>query len=255
MPEILLFSAGLDSFPAWHYLNRPPAIYFNLGHRYAAAERTAITALAERCGIEVEISNELRLGAWEADDAIIPLRNAHLAMHAAHRLEAGGTVWCVGVRGDHTLDKSPAAFAGMSAFLSRLSGAPVTVASPFWQMTKTEIVAWYLAQGLPADNLRWTFSCSRSDPAPAGEPVHCGRCSSCLRRWISLINNGIDAPFEHPPWQWKRIDTYYRTAMGDGTYPDHRAREFWAAMARVGIHPDQPNPTPQQSDLEGPSAA
>ncbi|WP_329431202.1 7-cyano-7-deazaguanine synthase (plasmid) [Streptosporangium sp. NBC_01495] len=230
MSELLLFSAGLDSFPAWYYLGRPPALYFDLGHRYAAQERAAITALSQRCGIEVTFSTELTLGDWEQDDAIIAMRNAHLAMLAANRAD---TIWCVGVRGDHTLDKSPEAFADISAFMTRLSGRPLTLNSPFWQMTKTQIVAWYLAQGLAAEDLLLTFSCSRDD----GSPAHCGQCSSCLRRWISLINNGIDAPFEAPPWQWRRVQEYYLAAMRDGTYPEHRAAEFWAALDAVDARP------------------
>jgi 7-cyano-7-deazaguanine synthase len=228
MSELLLFSAGLDSFPAWYYLDRPPALYFDLGHRYAAQERAAIAALSQRCGIEVTLSAELTLGGWEQDDAIISMRNAHLAMLAANRAD---TIWCIGVRGDHTLDKSPEAFADISAFMTRLSGRPLTVNSPFWQMTKTQIVAWYLSQGLAADDLLLTFSCSRTD----GSQTHCGQCSSCLRRWISLINNGIDAPFAAPPWQWRRVQEYYVAAMGDGTYPEHRAQEFRAALDAVGI--------------------
>ncbi|MGH3804922.1 MAG: hypothetical protein ACRDTD_33215, partial [Pseudonocardiaceae bacterium] len=140
MSEVLLFSAGLDSFPAWYYLGQPPGLYFDLGHRYAGQERAAIAVLAGRCGIEITISEELRLGAWEANDAIIPLRNAYLAMLAAHRADR---VWCIGVKGDHTLDKSPQAFADISAFITRLSGREVRVDSPFWEMTKTQIIAWY----------------------------------------------------------------------------------------------------------------
>jgi 7-cyano-7-deazaguanine synthase in queuosine biosynthesis len=228
MSQVLLFSAGLDSFPAWHFLGRPPALYFDLGHRYAAQERAAIDALVGVSGIEVAISDELRLGAWEADDAIIPMRNVYLAMLAANRAE---TVWCIGVKGDQTLDKSRLAFADMSAFLSRLSGRTVWVDSPFWDLTKTQIVAWYLTQGLPVEHLLLTFSCSRSD----GRAGHCGTCSSCLRRWISLANNGIDAEFDTPPWRWARVRDYYVPAMRDGWYPDHRAEEFFAALATVGV--------------------
>jgi len=227
MNEILLFSAGLDSFPAWHYLGQPPALYFDLGHRYATQERAAIEALTQATGIEVTISDELRLGTWEAEDAIIAMRNVHLAMLAANRAE---TVWCIGVKGDHTLDKSRIAFADMSAFLTRMSGHPVWVDSPFWNMTKTEIVAWYLARRLPVEHLLLTFSCSRTD----GQTVHCGRCSSCLRRWISLVNNGINAEFDEPPWTWDRVREFYIPAMRDGRYPDHRTQEFFAALATVG---------------------
>lgn len=230
MGEILLFSAGLDSFPAWYYLNQPPALYVDLGHRYAAQERAAIAALAGRCGIEVTISEELRLGAWEAADAIIPLRNAYLAMLAANRAD---TVWCVGVRGDHTADKSPQAFAEISAFITRLSGRVVRVDSPFWEMTKTQIIAWYLGAGLPVADLLLTFSCSRSD----GVMTHCGACSSCLRRWISLTNNGVRADFTSPPWEWRRVHEFYVPAMQQGHYPAHRAEEFFAALATVGLTP------------------
>jgi hypothetical protein len=225
--DVLLFSAGLDSYPAWHFLGCPPSLYFDLGHRYARQERAAISALADAAGIKVEISDELRLGAWEGEDAIIPLRNAHLAMLAANRAEV---VWCIGVKGDHTADKSQAAFADMSAFITRLSERPVRVDSPFWNMTKTEIIAWYLGQGLPVDHLLLTFSCSRND----GSMVHCGQCSSCLRRWTSLVNNGVEAVFEQPPWTWERVREFYIPAMREGRYPDHRAHEFFAALATVG---------------------
>ncbi|MGH3769413.1 MAG: 7-cyano-7-deazaguanine synthase [Pseudonocardiaceae bacterium] len=230
MGEILLFSAGLDSFPAWYYLGQPPSVYFDLGHRYAAQERTAIAALAARCALEVSISEELRLGEWEAEDAIIPLRNVHLAMLAANHAD---TVWCIGVKGDRTLDKSPQAFADMSAFITRLSGHVIRVDSPFWEMTKTQILAWYLGQGLPAEDLLLTFSCSRAD----GEMIHCGACSSCLRRWISLANNGVPAAFTSPPWEWQRVHEYYLPAMRQGRYPAHRAEEFFDALATVGLTP------------------
>lgn len=77
-----------------------------------------------------------------------------------------------------------------------------------------------------------TFSCSRGDDVD----LHCGRCSSCLRRWISLANNGLEGRFEHPPWQWEQVGSYYATAMRDGTYPPHRAEEFFAALATVSSH-------------------
>lgn len=230
MGEVLLFSAGLDSFPAWYYLGQPPGLYFDLGHRYAGQERTAIAALVSRCGVKVTLSKELQLGGWEAKDAIIPLRNVHLAMLAANRAD---TVWCIGVKGDRTLDKSPQAFADMSAFITRLSGRSVRVDSPFWEMTKTQIVAWYLGQGLPAEDLLLTFSCSRSD----GEMTHCGACSSCLRRWISLANNGVSAAFTSPPWEWQRVHEHYLPAMQQGRYPPHRAEEFFDALATVGLTP------------------
>ncbi|GAA3742384.1 hypothetical protein GCM10022225_27470 [Plantactinospora mayteni] len=229
--QLLLFSAGLDSFPAWHYLGQPPALYVDIRHRYRAPELQAIAALADRCGINLTISTELDLSAWHGDDVIIPMRNVFLAMIASRHADA---IWCIGVKGDHTLDKSPDAFEQMSQSLSSFAGRPITIASPFWDMTKTDIVAWYLAQGLPADNLLLTFSCTESGNAS----VHCGTCPSCLRRWIALANNNITtAEFASPPWQWHRVTDYYLPAMRAGRYPEHRAAELVSALATVGIRP------------------
>jgi 7-cyano-7-deazaguanine synthase in queuosine biosynthesis len=228
--EILLYSAGLDSQPAWHYLGKPPAVYFDIRHKYRAQEIATVQELSQRCGIDLTVSREIDLSRWEpADDPIIPLRNIHLALHAAHRADV---IWCVGVKGDHTHDKSPDAFRRISAFLSDFAGRPIRVDSPFWDMTKTDIVRWYLNEGLPLDDLLATFSCL----SPGAAMVHCGACPSCLRRWIALANNGLTGTFAANPWEWDRIQTYYLAAMRDGTYPAHRAEEFHAALATVGIH-------------------
>lgn len=227
--EVLLYSAGLDSFPAWHYLDKPEALYFDIGHRYRDHEYRAIDTLRRRCGINLVTSRELDLSAWEQSDGIIPLRNMYFAMLASHRADV---IWCIGVKGDHTVDKTPEAFAHMSMFISTYADREVRVDSPFWNMTKTEIVRWYLDQGLPVDDLLQTFSCLN----PGNSPLHCGQCGACLRRWISLANNGIQGKFEHNPWEWDRVENYYMTAMRDGTYPDHRAEEFFAALSTVGVH-------------------
>ena len=226
--EILLYSAGADSFPAWHYLGQPQALYFDVGHRYRDHEYRAIQSLRQKWGIDLVVSRELDLAAWEPGDGIIPLRNAYFAMLASHR---ANMIWCVGVKGDHTADKSPEAFARMSEFITELAGREVRVDSPFWNLTKTEIVAWYLSQGLPVEDLLETFSCLN----PGTSLLHCGQCSACLRRWISFTNNGISAAFATNPWEWERVHTYYMAAMRDGTYPQHRAAEFFAALATVGV--------------------
>jgi hypothetical protein len=109
------------------------------------------------------------------------------------------------------------------------------VDSPFWNKTKTEIVGWYLAQGLPPEHLLLTFSCSSTD----GQRTHCGACSSCLRRWTSLANNGIEGQFDNPPWNWNRVRSYYLPAMRRGRYPAHRAAELFAALRTVGITVDR----------------
>ncbi|GAA4256589.1 7-cyano-7-deazaguanine synthase QueC [Dactylosporangium darangshiense] len=227
--EILLYSAGLDSFPAWHYLGRPRALYLDIGHHFRAQELASVRTLAVRCGIDLTVSDELDLSAWDTPQGdLIPARNLLLATLGALRAD---TIWCVGVKGDHAPDKSPEAFERMSVTLSELTQRPVRVDSPFWAWTKTEVVRWYVDAGLPVDDLLQTFSCL----LPGDGFEHCGVCASCLRRWIALVNNGIEGRFAAPPWEWDLVHTYYMRAMRDGTYPEHRAEEFAAAMRTVGV--------------------
>ncbi|MEU3455286.1 7-cyano-7-deazaguanine synthase [Micromonospora sp. NPDC006766] len=234
MSEILLFSAGLDSYPAWHYLGKPPTLYFDSGHYGRQQEIDTVRALAAVHGMDLEISNELDLSRRATPQGdLIPFRNVLFAMLAAFRADV---VWCVGVKGDHTADKSPEAFARMSEMLTVFAGRPIRVDSPFWNMTKSEIVAWYLKAGLPVNDLLQTFSCATPEDAFA----HCGRCPSCLRRWIALTNNDITGHFASPPWTWDRIRTHYLPAMASGGYPPHRVEEFGRAMATVGALPEPP---------------
>ncbi|SBT40778.1 7-cyano-7-deazaguanine synthase [Micromonospora narathiwatensis] len=234
MREVLLFSAGLDSFPAWHYLGKPPALYFDIRHYGRQQEIDTVQALASAHGMDLTISNELDLSAWATPQGdLIPFRNVLFAMLAGFRADV---VWCVGVKGDHTADKSPEAFIRMSEMLTAFAGRPIRVDSPFWNMTKSEIVAWYLEAGLPVNDLLQTFSCATPEDAFA----HCGRCPSCLRRWIALTNNDIAGHFASPPWTWDRIRAYYLPAMASGGYPPHRVEEFRRAMATVGVFPEPP---------------
>ncbi|MEU7802540.1 7-cyano-7-deazaguanine synthase [Micromonospora arborensis] len=234
MKQILLFSAGLDSFPAWHYLGKPPTLYFDSGHYGRKQEIETVRTIAARHEMDLEISNEIDLARRATPQGdLIPFRNVLFAMLATFRADV---VWCVGVKGDHTADKSPEAFARMSEMLTAFAGRPIRVDSPFWDMTKSEIVAWFLDAGLPVDDLLSTFSCA----TPGTALTHCGRCPSCLRRWIALTNNRISTSghFAAPPWTWDRIRTYYMPAMAAGGYPPHRAEEFHRAMATVGVFPD-----------------
>lgn len=223
--EILLFGGGLDSFPAWHFLGKPAALYVDSGHYGRRQEIAAVRALAASQQMNLEISNELDLTARATRQGdLIPFRNVLFAILAAYRADV---IWCIGVKGDHTADKSPQAFARMSEFLTAFAERPIRIDSPFWDKTKTDVVAWYLGTGLPVDALLQTFSCAT--PGTAFE--HCGRCPSCLRRWIALINNGITGTFAEDPWTWDRVDAYYVPAMAAGRYPPERVEEFRRAMA------------------------
>lgn len=196
--EILLCGGGIDSFVAWHYLGKPPALYFDLGDRNRDQEYRALDTLARRHGIRLVVSRELDLGSWELQDGVIPFRQLHLAVLACHRAD---TVWCVALKGNRGTDKSSPAFERLSKLVSEVAGRDIRIDSPFRDMTKTEVVRWYVDQSLPVDALTSTYSCM----TPRGTWLHCGRCLGCVRRWVALANNGIEAKFTENPWQWEQV--------------------------------------------------
>jgi 7-cyano-7-deazaguanine synthase in queuosine biosynthesis len=227
--EILLYSAGLDSLIAWHYLGKPQALHFDIGDRNRNQEYRAIDNLARRCGITLAVSRELDLAQWETPDGVIPLRHMHLIMLACHRAD---TIWCTGVKDEHAADKNPEAFAYFSAVVSEFAGREIRVDSPFWGMTKTEVVRWYIDQSLPVKDLLDTYSCATSN----GSILHCGQCEGCLRRWVALTNNGIEARFAANPWEWERVrNSFLPATSADACLRERRDEELVTALASVGV--------------------
>jgi len=219
--DVLLFSGGLDSYIASFYLKEPLCLFIDLKHRYADIEKNTIKNLREYMTNQIIIEeNILHLSKWEREDAIIPLRNIYMSMIATNY---GDNVWVVGVEGDLTHDKNPHAFEKMSRFLTHFCDRPISVDSPFWNMTKTEHVRWYIENGYSISELLKTYSCF----SPSG--LHCGHCSSCFRRWIAMFVNGIEEKYKNNPLDWNMIPKYI-DYMKQGKYSRRRAEEFFTAL-------------------------
>ncbi len=96
MSEILLFSAGLDSFPAWHRLGKPPALYFDIRHHFRDQELASVQALATRHQMDLTISGELDLSAWDTPQGDTRTgRPANAASIALIRANASGLLSAV----------------------------------------------------------------------------------------------------------------------------------------------------------------
>lgn len=222
--NILLFSGGLDSYVAYFYLNKPTCLYIDIKHKYAKIEKETIHKLEEFMDQPVSIEdNILNLSKWEREDAIIPLRNIYMSMIATNY---GDNIWLAGVEGDYTHDKNPIAFKKMSEFLSHSCERKIKVDSPFWKMTKTDHVKWYIDNGYSKKNLINTYSCFKN-----GE-IHCGHCPSCFRRWIAFYNNDIVEKYENNPLDWEMIPSYIEK-MKNGVYSRKRAEEFFNALFKA----------------------
>lgn len=202
--SILCWSGGLDSFIAWFFLRKPKTIFFHTGHLYCRQERIVAAKFSKKYGMDTTFCYDLCLGPYEEEDANIPLRNLYFAMHASHYSD---TVYLVAQRGERSIpDRSSRFFDEASSFLSFLHGREVRVKTSFGEMTKVDMVAWYLKQGLPREDLLEVYSCFR------GEKQACGACGACFRRFIALEANGVSTEglFENDITTWPGIRTYVK---------------------------------------------
>ena len=219
---ILLFSGGMDSYIGWHFLNKPKTLYVDLGHRYAVHEVDMVKKLVP----DTVIDTRLNLAEFEAKDANIPLRNAFLTMVASYYDD---NIALVVQKGELNIpDRSVHFFNEFGRMLTYLWGKRVTLTTPFFTMTKTEMVRWYVDKGLDIDVLLSTRSCYSPGDVP------CGNCAACFRRWVALINNGLSEEYENDITKYDEIP-YYVEAMKKGKYDFVRARETLDALKLVGI--------------------
>ena len=198
---ILLFSGGIDSYVAYHYLGKPKTVYFDLGTPYTKKEIKVITQLIP----ETIIDHSLNLSSRQVgQNAYIPFRNLYLAMLAS---KYDDDIVIAGVKDDDVSDKNEQIFDDFTTLLSKLEDRPITVTSPFWKMTKEQVVAWYL-QRYPADNLFNTVSCYSEE-----DTNYCGKCPSCFRKWCALRANNLVVHFYNKPlmleYKQKALDGHY----------------------------------------------
>ena len=182
MKPILLFSGGIDSYVAWHFLDKPQTVYFNLRSRYSAKEMVVVQRLIPSTIIE----NTINLGSREVgENAYVPFRNLHLALLAT---KYSDTIIIAGLKDDMVDDKNEDIFKDFSYLMSKMMGRSIQVISPFWNKTKEQVVKWYLDNGGAPYDLLNTVSCYSSS-----SNIYCGKCPACFRKYVALKVNGIDA--------------------------------------------------------------
>lgn len=202
---ILLFSGGIDSFVAYHFLGKPQTVYFDLRTRYAEKEKLVIKKLIP----PTIIDNSLNLRDREyGDKAYVPFRNLLLACQA---VKYSDTIVIAGVADDQVSDKSKSAFQKFSTLLSELENRTITVCSPFWDLTKEKVVKWYV-ENIGDDLLLETVSCYS-----ASNENYCGTCPSCFRKWCALRANGYRLEFYNETLMMQ----YYKDALA-GKYTPER---------------------------------
>lgn len=219
MNNILLFSGGLDSFIAYFYLNKPKAVYVHLHSIYSQKELDTVIKLSKIMDMDLTVDTSLNLSPWEESNANIPMRNMFLLMVGSYY---GDEVYLIVQQGETNIpDRTPEFFKSASSIINYLwsdKQRDIHFNSPFWEMTKVDMVKWYLDQGLDPELLLQTVSCYSS------EQGQCGQCSSCFRRWIALEHNGLTEEYNHDITKYKEIPNYVQK-MKNGEYDAKRTMQ------------------------------
>jgi len=206
---VLLFSGGVDSYIAYHYLKKPKTVYFDTGSEYAKQEIAVIKKLVP----DTIIDKSLCLTERQSHDknAFVPMRNLYLAMLATHY---GDNICLAGLKDDVVNDKNEAIFGEFTKLLSVLNEKPITVFSPFWDWTKADVVKWFSEEHpkLVKDLVDVSISCYTPKDGKS-----CRTCPSCFRKWTALWVNDIKTDFNN----WNLIAEYHRKAE-KGVYDKQR---------------------------------
>jgi len=226
MKEALLFSGGIDSYIAWHYLDcKPDPIYVDIGHCYRNHEREAVTQLIPDTKI---ISNVLNLGSYEERDANIPMRNLYLAMILAS--QGFDRIWLIVQKDEMGIpDRSIEFFHEASFILSNLNEKAVDISTPFADMDKVQMVSWYKKQGLDVERLKKTWACFHPID---GRP--CANCGACFRRFVAFTLNDVHEDW-HESIYSSHVAELYRKRAETGYYPKTRSEYILKALGEGNV--------------------
>ena len=229
MNSVVLFSGGVDSLGGIaHLLQRDGSadvLYVKLGHKYQAEEQKAVAEILESLkerGLKVNLKlfSAEGLGQFEEEDANLPGRNMYLAMIAANM--GYSEIHIITQMYETSIpDRSKDFFESASRILSSLYHRDICIKTPFWDMSKSEIVKYLMRQGFEKE-IFLSWACY----SPAnGEP--CAQCSACFRRFIALYSAGLYEPY------FEMVPTAMYDKYAYGNYPEGRKEEVlrvWASF-------------------------
>lgn len=189
----VMFSGGLDSYVALRYAEhlglRAVPVFVRMGHRYEAKEmKTAWDLLPEGREMVIVDSGWATLTRRHHVDDIIPARNLILATIGALYAPR---VWICALEDERlaaNADKSTEFFGLTTALLSsifKLWHREVVVESPFFTMTKAEVIRLALDIGVTREELFATSSCYSE------KERKCGKCLTCFKRYEAFLLNQI----------------------------------------------------------------
>lgn len=236
---VLGLSGGIDSTIGLEYLRQKYKfstiipIYVNLNTKYSKEELKCLHKLEKLMDFKLKVVEGIDLEQFESgSNAFIYCRNLILACLAGNY---GNQIVIFGILGDKVSDKNKKIFKKMSEVISEAGGKKVEIMSPFWNMTKSQIISWFLnnykgGREKAIQILRTSISCYTPVDGKS-----CGNCNSCLRKGISLEANNIN----FVGWFVNDIKGYlgirdYIKKMKRGEYDRERTKESLEVFKKWG---------------------
>lgn len=204
MSNVLLFSGGMDSFCLLNKQEFDKILFFATDTKDNSQELRQIYQMQLDKVLDPNklVIVSLPLSSWELDNKIIPHRNTIMCLIASNY---GNNIYIGTTKGDTTKDKDYVFKAQVEGILNYFGqdrqkvqdvGYPYSIEMPFKNLTKSEVLAGYIASNSSIDNLlKYSRSCY------SGNTLECGICRSCLRKAVAFKNNDINysSIFERDP--------------------------------------------------------
>ena len=228
MSEVLLFSAGLDSFISWLYLNKPSCLHISGHSKYSRTElRTVALLKTLHPEMKLRIIEELEwLREFEELDANIVARNSLFCHIAAYY---GDIIFLPCQLGEQEIpDRNPDNLSKLAQTLSIFYGKTKTISIVFPTKTKQDLVSWYLEQGYPKEELWQTYSCE------SGNEIPCCACKMCFRKAIALDYNNILPNDLQDIWKSDIVKGYI-LKLKEGGYYEIRAQQTIEILKKRGL--------------------
>lgn len=244
MRLVVLISGGLDSYIAYRYgktlYDNVVPMFINYNQPYLEKEKKSISNLSiNPINITCDLCSEELENIPTIKNQEIYGRNLLLCFYGS---TIGDIVWLSSLQTEMNLtsvrDKHPEFFLMTSALLTYIMKSKrneTIIESPFKNMTKSEVIALGLNIGITKEELKNTSSCYH-------EKFHnCGLCSTCFKRWISMINNNIEEDYVNIPYKNDYAQSIIKEAReaikieGSERFSLKRIEEMRTALSKVNI--------------------
>ena len=230
--KVLLSSGGMDSFLLAHEPELKGAIhvFVNIRQKYLDKEIVAAEKVAYLAGARFAVVRSLNMSIYEHPSGIIPFRNAELILCAAQQ---GNQIYLGVIADEINSDKSVEFCTAMEQVLNIshkkqywTEGVDYSIRTPFRHYSKTQLLERYFANGGRMGDVLQSVSCYD------GGAMHCGRCASCFKRWVALVNvttcNNWDIwGYAADPYMWQNTGYWYSKFA---EYTKERAEEINRAL-------------------------